>query len=120
MHIINSRRIYSDAEPDDGYRVLVDRLWPRGISKERAALGEWRKTIAPSDALRQSYGHDPALFGKFSSEYESELDANPDAEVFAEECRTHLKKENITLLYAAKDGEHSNAAVLVEWLERRI
>ena len=77
MTVYKIKRIYESPESDDGYRVLVDRLWPRGISKERAALDEWAKDIAPTNELRQWFGHDPEKFAEFASRYTEELDAKP-------------------------------------------
>ena len=80
---IRVKRIYEDPSPDDGARVLVDRLWPRGVSKERADLTEWLKDVAPSTDLRKWYGHDPAKFDEFSRRYRDELDDDEHAEAFA-------------------------------------
>ena len=107
-------RIYKSTAPDDSYRVLVDRLWPRGISKERAALNEWNKEIAPTDELRKWFNHDPEKFPEFSRRYMKELDNNPAA---AEAKNNWNKQSAVTLLYGAKDAEHNQAIVLKKWLE---
>ena len=107
-------RIYESTASDDSYRVLVDRLWPRGISKERAALDEWNKEIAPTDELRKWFNHDPEKFLEFSRRYMKELDNNPAA---AEAKNNWNKQSAVTLLYGAKDAEHNQAIVLKKWLE---
>ena len=109
------KRIYESPESDDGYRVLVDRLWPRGISKERAALDEWAKDIAPTNELRQWFGHDPEKFVGFMSRYTEELDASSVAATLKQQWQKHPV---VTLLYSAKDIEHNQAVVLQQWLER--
>ena len=115
MTVYKIKRIYESPESDDGYRVLVDRLWPRGISKERAALDEWAKEIAPTDELRQWFNHDPEKFAEFASRYTEELDANSVATTLKQQWQEHPV---VTLLYSAKDIEHNQAAVLQQWLER--
>jgi uncharacterized protein YeaO (DUF488 family) len=112
------RRVYDDEGPSDGYRVLVDRLWPRGISKERAALDEWPKDVAPSDALRRWYGHDPAKFDEFSRRYRSELSAPPAKDV-VDALRRKAEDAPVILVTATRDVEHSGAAVLLEALTQR-
>lgn len=107
------RRIYDDAQPDDGARVLVDRLWPRGISKDRAALTVWLKDVAPSTALRHWFGHDPARWDEFQKRYRAELDANPDA---VQQLLAFARKGKLTLLYGARDTEHNEAVVLLQRL----
>lgn len=106
---VKIKRMYEKASPDDGYRVLVDRLWPRGIKKVNAAIDLWAKDIAPSAQLRKWFGHDPAKFEEFKSRYIAELHHNT---AFAQ-LSENLKHYNvITLLYSAKDKEHNNAVVL--------
>ena len=107
-------RIYGSTASDNSYRVLVDRLWPRGISKERAALNEWNKEIAPTDELRKWFNHDPEKFPEFSRRYVKELDNNPAA---AEAKNNWNKQSAVTLLCGAKDTEHNQAIVLKKWLE---
>ena len=107
-------RIYKSTAPDDSYRVLVDRLWPRGISKERAALNEWNKEIAPTDELRKWFNHEPEKFLEFSRRYVKELDNNPAA---AEAKNNWNEQSAVTLLYGAKDTEYNQAIVLKKWLE---
>ena len=115
MQEVRARRVYEPAEQSDGRRVLVDRLWPRGLSKERARLDEWLKTVAPSDELRRWYGHEPGKFAEFTRRYEAELEEPERAEAVR-----HLREEAssgpVTLLTATKDLEHSEAVVLVAQL----
>lgn len=109
------KRIYEEPAEDDGYRILVDRLWPRGVSKEAAHLDEWLKEIAPSSENRQWFDHDPDRFEEFKKRYKSEL-AEKDEQI------DHLLKQSedqaVTLLYAAKDETHNHAVVLKEYLEK--
>ena len=103
------KRIYEDPEPSDGLRVLVDRLWPRGISKERAALDEWNKDLPPSPQLRTWFGHRPERFEEFAHSYRQELADSGAARDFVE---NHLTCDVVTLLTAAKDPEHNHGLVL--------
>lgn len=111
---IEVKRIYAPASPDDGYRVLVDRLWPRGIRKQDAALDGWLREVAPSSALRRWFGHDPALWEGFRHRYAAELDT------LAEHWRPLADRaahHRLTLLYAARDEEHNHALVLKHYLD---
>ena len=108
---IKARRIYDPALPSDGTRVLVDRIWPRGVSKARAHLDEWCKDIAPSTELRKWYNHDPALFEEFARRYRVELSEPARAAAFAH-LRDLAKKRALTLLTATKNADLSEAAVL--------
>lgn len=103
------KRVYLPAEESDGYRVLVDRLWPRGIKKENAKVDLWAKALAPSTELRKWFNHIPERFPEFKDKYIAELKANPEALSILDEIRNH---DVVTLLYAAKDEEHNNAVVL--------
>ena len=113
---IRVKRAYDPPDEEDGSRVLVDRLWPRGLGKDEAKLTLWLKEIAPSDDLRRWFGHDPARFAEFSRRYRAELDANKDAVSRLEEL---LNEGPVTLLYAAHDEAHNNARVLADYLEGR-
>ena len=104
----------------DGYRILVDRLWPRGISKEKAALDEWFKTIAPTKELRQWFGHDPAKYDEFKTRYRAELDVNPDRDQFLALVKAHLADGNVIMLYGAKDEAHNQAVVLKAYIEQQL
>lgn len=112
---ITCRRVYEETSPQDGKRVLVDRVWPRGMRKEDAHLDEWLRDVAPSSELRRWYGHEPARFAEFRRRYRAEL---RDAE--HREAARHLldlaAHDPLTLLTATKDVDHSQAAVLAEWL----
>ena len=116
MGSIRTKRIYESSDDNDGIRILIDRLWPRGIKKESAEIKAWKKEIAPSNELRKWFNHEPERFEEFCKKYMEELGASEDAEKFSEFVKEQLKHENVTLLYAAKDEEHNNALVLNEWL----
>ena len=108
---VRVRRVYEDPEPDDGTRVLVDRLWPRGLTKAKAALDDWCKDVAPSDELRRWYGHDPGRFAEFSRRYQRELE-DPGREEAMTHLRSLSKGRSLTLLTATKEPDISEAAVL--------
>lgn len=109
MANIQIKRVYEEASSDDGYRVLVDRLWPRGISKDKANLDEWLKEVGPSSELRQWFGHDPAKYPEFKKRYEKELASNPAFKQLESIAANHPK---LTLVYSAHDPEHNQAVVL--------
>jgi uncharacterized protein YeaO (DUF488 family) len=110
---VRAKRIYEAAERDDGYRILIDHIWPRGVSRERARLNEWARELAPSDELRKWFAHDPARFAEFRLRYRDEL---ADQTERLEELRRRASGGPLTVLYAARDQEHNNAVVLVELL----
>ncbi|MCB1120775.1 MAG: DUF488 domain-containing protein [Verrucomicrobiae bacterium] len=112
---ITLKRIYEKPDPEDGYRVLVDRLWPRGVSKERAGLDCWLKEVAPSDALRTWFKHEPAKWPEFQSRYEAELQ---DHVPLLKQLLETVPGERITLLYAARDEKHNQAVVLQSTLQQ--
>jgi uncharacterized protein YeaO (DUF488 family) len=112
------KRAYEEAAGDDGMRILVDRLWPRGIAKEKANVDLWLKEIAPSDSLRKRFHAKPEKWDAFLKAYFAELDSDAAAEA-AKELRRHLRKGPVTLLYAARDEEHNNAVALKAWLTRK-
>ncbi len=114
-HKVRVRRIYDRTEPDDGVRVLVDRMWPRGLRKDGTDLDEWVRDIAPSTELRTWYGHDPEKFDQFRSQYRRELE-DPTRRAVFKHLRTLLEDNPLTLLTATTDVEHSNATVLAELL----
>jgi uncharacterized protein YeaO (DUF488 family) len=115
MTMVRLRRVYEEPSPEDGTRVLVDRLWPRGLTKEKAALDEWVKDVAPSTELRRWYGHDPAKFDEFRRRYERELDGPEQAGALAG-LRETAHGHTLTLLTATRDIDHSEAAVLADLL----
>lgn len=114
------KRSYEPEEPDDGARILVDRLWPRGESKVRADLTEWDKVIAPASELRKAFHQGTIPYERFKQEYLQQLDHSAEAEAFAAHIRDLLEKGNVTLLYASKNPEQNNAVVLQEWLLNRL
>lgn len=113
--IITLKRIYDTTNPEDDYRVLVDQLWPRGISKENAHINEWNKDLAPSTELRKWFNHDPNKWEEFSQKYSNELNHNNSTKEFL----TRLKKqEKITLVFAEKDIEHCHPIILKNYLDK--
>jgi uncharacterized protein YeaO (DUF488 family) len=112
---IRIKRAYEPAARSDGYRVLIDRLWPRGVTKEEARLDEWARELAPSPELRRWFGHDPARFEEFRRRYRDELAAH---EQELRELRARARKGTLTLVYGARDTEHNGAVVLAELLRR--
>lgn len=112
--MVKVKRIYDPPSKDDGRRVLVDRLWPRGIKKENAMIDEWLKDIAPSDELRKWFSHEPSKWEEFKRRYREEL---KDKKGLIERLRSEARRGRVTLLFAAKDREHNNAVVLKEVIE---
>ena len=112
-HDIRLKRAYAPVSADDGIRLLVDRVWPRGVSKQKIAAQAWLKDIAPSTELRQWFGHVPERWEEFRKRYARELDANPDA---VAELRKWLKQGRVTLVYGARDEERNQAVALREYL----
>ena len=112
--MIQLKRVYEKPSKNDGWRVLVDRLWPRGLSKERAAVDLWLKDVAPSTELRKWFGHDPAKWKGFQSRYRKELKEKRDALKLLKQ-KSH--KRTVTLLYGARDKEHNEALVLKSVLD---
>jgi len=112
---VRLRRVYEAPDPSDGRRVLVDRLWPRGLAKSAAALDEWLKAVAPSDTLRRWYGHQPEKFPAFRQRYQEEL-RSPERSAALDHLRELAHGGTLTLLTATKDIDHSQAAVLAEEL----
>lgn len=114
---IQCKRAYEPPAASDGVRVLIDRMWPRGISKQALQLDEWQKELAPSTGLRKWFGHDPAKWDEFKRRYHAELDEQAEAVgQLVETCR----RQTITLVFGARDAVHSNAVALKEYLERRL
>ena len=115
--MIRIKRVYSEPSARDGFRILVDRLWPRGFSKERARIDAWRKELAPSTSLRKWFGHDPAKWIEFRDCYRKEL-ARSDHADSLKELATLSRNKTITLVYGAADEQHNQAVVLKELLEK--
>lgn len=110
-----TKRIYDKPASSDGYRVLVDRLWPRGVRKETAALDGWSKDVAPSPELRKWFDHKPERFAEFAARYRAELDENPAVDQLKEVAKSH---KTVTLLYAAHDPEINHAVILQKFLSK--
>lgn len=117
--MIVTKRVYEPSADADGYRVLIDRLWPRGVSKARAQLDAWEKDVAPSDELRHWYGHDPEKWAEFQKRYRLELKA-PAAERVLSDLARRAKRGRVTLLFSSHAGDISNAAVLEKLLSARL
>jgi uncharacterized protein YeaO (DUF488 family) len=110
---VQIKRAYDPPSDDDGYRVLIDRVWPRGVARERARLDEWARDLAPSAELRRWFGHDPGRFEEFRERYRAELKHHADA---VAGLRRRARSQRVTIVFGARDAEHSNAAVLAELL----
>lgn len=109
---LSIKRVYEDSTAEDGYRILIDRLWPRGLSKEKAAVDLWLKEISPSTELRKWFGHDPDKWKEFRKKYKDEIKANKEA---SEELKDAIKKhKKVTLVYGAKEERYNDAVVLQE------
>jgi len=115
--MIKLKRVYESPSPQDGLRVLVDRLWPRGLTKERAAVDWWAKDVAPSTELRKWFSHDPEKWQEFRRKYFAELDHAPDAWAPIHDA---ARQGGVTLLYSSRDAEHNNAVALKEYIEHKI
>ncbi|MDI3258018.1 MAG: DUF488 domain-containing protein [Kyrpidia sp.] len=116
MADIRLKRVYEPADLNDGKRILVDRLWPRGLSKAQARVDEWMREVAPSPELRRLFGHRPERFPEFRRRYEEELQSDPEHKRCVEEILRVAAGGPVTLVYAARDPVHNHAAVLLEFL----
>jgi uncharacterized protein YeaO (DUF488 family) len=114
---IRLKRVYDPASPTDGLRILVDRLWPRGMKKEDAALDRWERDVAPSNELRKEFGHHHSRWDEFKARYFAELEASPEP---LERLAGEARKGTVTLLFAARDTEKNNAVALAEYLRKRV
>jgi uncharacterized protein YeaO (DUF488 family) len=112
--MIKTKRIYNSPEKNDGFRILVDRLWPRGFRKDEAKVDLWLKGIGPSNELREWFGHDPLRWPEFKKRYREEL---KDSKELTDQIRIKAKEGDVTLLYAARDENHNNAVALKEYLD---
>jgi uncharacterized protein YeaO (DUF488 family) len=117
--MVQLKRAYESASPRDGYRVLIERLWPRGVRKTDLRLDAWLKDVAPSAELRRWFDHDPARFGEFATRYRRELRRSPAAEALAALVR-RASEDTLTLVYGARDEVHNGAVVLREAIERAL
>ena len=120
MNNIQIKRVYDAYESDDGYRILVDRLWPRGIKKEDLKYDLWAKEIAPSTELRKEFNHQEERFDEFKTHYIKELEKNDEMKDLLQKIKSTLEKEPVTLLYAAKNTTANQAVVLKEWLDEKV
>jgi len=111
---IRIKRVYEKPAKEDGYRILVDRLWPRGLTKDKAKIDFWPKNLAPSNELRQWYQHDPAKWNEFKSRYFAELKANPE---LLQELLTRVRRGPVSFLYSSQEERLNNAVALKEYLE---
>lgn len=119
---VNIKRAYDTAEASDGMRILVDRIWPRGVSKEKANLDKWVKEVAPSKELRKWFDHDPDKYEAFKEKYKAELKENAEQKEALNKLKklTKTHEKNITLVYGAKDEKHNQAVVLKEILDHQV
>lgn len=116
MNDLKIKRIYLPPTAGDGYRILIDRLWPRGIAKDKACIDEWNKAVTPSPELRKWFGHKDENYAAFAEKYRAELDNNPEAIPFANHIKTLLQSNDVTLLYGAKSEICNHAIILRDWL----
>jgi uncharacterized protein YeaO (DUF488 family) len=114
--LMGVKRIYDKRDLTDGRRILVERLWPRGVKKSTQGIDEWVKDVAPSTELRKWFSHDPAKWEEFRGRYEAELKANPKVD----ELIATIRSSDVTLVYSAKDTEHNSALVLAEFIKKRL
>ncbi len=119
MNEIKVVRIYDHEQPD-GYRILVDRLWPRGMSKVKANLDEWDKEIGPTNELRKWFNHEDNKYPEFKSKYIAQLKANPATTAFIKNVKEKLAKENVLFLYGAKNKKYNQAVVLKEFIDKQL
>ncbi|SFK08249.1 Uncharacterized conserved protein YeaO, DUF488 family [Halobacillus dabanensis] len=111
------KRIYDEDKPTGDYRILIDRVWPRGISKEQAYLNDWMKELTPNASLRKWFNHVPEKFAEFAERYIKELQKSESATEKKRELQEKAQHQQVVLLYGAKDKEHNHAVILKEWLE---
>lgn len=116
---IQIKRVYEPAEPSDGMRILVDRLWPRGIKKVNLRMDDWAKVLTPSTEARKAFGHKAQNFESFKSRYLAELNSNPEAAAYVQKLREEAP-QTLTLLYAARDPQINHAIILKGWLEEQL
>ena len=113
---LKTKRIYLAATDDDGYRILIDRLWPRGVAKAAAQVDEWAKEVTPSTELRKWFGHKEENLGEFRRKYIAELDQNPQAQEFARHSKELMADGTVTLLYGARSATCNHAVILRDWI----
>lgn len=120
MYPIKIKRAYEKAGPDDGARILVDRLWPRGVSKERANIDSWAKEVCPSTGLRKWFDHREDRFTEFTDKYLEELNGSEEAKAWRQSVIERLNRAPVTLIYGAKNEEINHARILKEWIEEAL
>lgn len=120
MSKLKMKRVYEEAETSDGFRILVDRLWPRGVKKEELPYDLWAKEITPSNESRKKFDHDPEKFDDFKRDYLNELAENEEADAFIQTVEEQLEEQEVTLLYAAKNTEVNHVVVLMDWLNKQL
>lgn len=118
-HPLTMKRVYEKVEKEDGYRILVDRLWPRGVAKEKADIKEWAKEIAPTPTIRKAFNHQPQKFNAFKQDYCAELEANPHAKKFKQHIFEQLQHTPVTFIYAAKDEQYNHVVILMEYVQTK-
>ena len=118
MKTLKWKRVYEPVQDSDGDRILVDQLWPRGVSKEKAALSEWAKTITPSTEIRKAYHEGNLSFETFSKKYREEMEASPAFPEFVDDLKTRMEKQDVTLVFAGKDPATTHLPVLRKQLEK--
>lgn len=114
---LNMKRVYEKPEKEDGYRILVDRIWPRGVSKDKAAINEWAKEITPTSTIRKEFDHQPQKFEWFKQAYWTELTDNPRLEPFLIHVFEQSEQTPVTFVYAAKDEEFNHVVVLMDYIK---
>ncbi|MFL2105943.1 DUF488 domain-containing protein [Desemzia sp. FAM 23991] len=119
MEELKMKRVYEKSAPDDGYRILVDRIWPRGVKKAYADIDEWCKEITPTTEARKAFGHDPDKFEPFKMRYLQELEENPQAPEFIQKVHDLLRHQPVTLVYAAKNETYNHVVILKEFIEKK-
>ncbi|MRI82413.1 DUF488 family protein [Aerococcaceae bacterium DSM 109653] len=120
MHTIKLKRVYESVEKTDGYRILVDRLWPRGVKKEELLYDWWPKDITPSPDSRKAFAHQAENFAAFEMAYRAELEANDFSTEFVDHIRKELESQTVTFIYAAKDPKINHVVLLKEWTETQL
>lgn len=120
MTKIQMKRVYEEVSKKDGYRILVDRLWPRGVKKEELPYDLWAKKITPSSEIRKAFNHEEEKFATFKNDYRYELNENPEVDNFIETVADALKEGNVTLLYAAKNEKVNHVVILKDYIEEQL
>ncbi|HCM89846.1 MULTISPECIES: DUF488 family protein [Vagococcus] len=120
MTSIQIKRVYAPVSKDDGFRILIDKLWPRGKKREEVMLNDWAKEITPSTKIRKIFAHKEENFSQFKVDYLNELNENPSSKEFVQKVNKELKKQDVTFLYGAKDPNINHAVILKEFVEKEL